>query len=171
MYTSASGNHFVCNGTPGEPGAVGPQGEVGPQGPSVAAFPIGRAPTGGFESVTFNDNASSFVCGGQYLGQATIDPTWFGTGGVEYRFVVFGDRTAGGFGDNIFFDLCQGSQLTDGGGTNLYTNVIFSHSHLVDSGWQTLSGTAPVRLNLRARKRSAASGSFGHAYILIRPRQ
>lgn len=172
-----------ATGAAGPQGATGPQGPVGPQGPAgpagqqgpagptVATFHIGRAPEGNFTAVTFNDNSSAFICGGQYLGQATIDPNWFGTGGVDYRFVVFGERTAGGLGDDLFFDLCRGSGLGDGGGANLFTNVVFNNPQLADSGWQTLTGTTPVRFNLRARKRSAAAGSYGHAYILIRPRQ
>lgn len=170
MYTSASGNHFVCNGAPGEQGPQGPQGLQGPQGPTVATFPIGRAPEGNFAPITFNDDASSFVCGGQYLGQATIDPNWFG-GSVDYRVVVFATRTAGVIGQNLYFDFCAGTSLGDGGGTNLFTNVVFNNPHLSDSGWQTYSGSAPVRINLRARKNSPAAGSFGHAYILVRPRQ
>jgi hypothetical protein len=167
MYTSASGNHFVCNGAPG---AQGPQGVQGPQGPTVATFPIGRAPEGNFAAITFNDDSSSSVCNGQYLGQATIDPSWFG-GSIDYRVVVFAARTSGVVGQNVYFDFCAGSNLGDGGGTNLFTNVVFNNPHLSDSGWQTLSGSAPVRINLRARKNSPAAGAFGHAYILVRPHQ
>jgi hypothetical protein len=170
MYTSASGNHFVCNGAPGEQGPQGTQGPQGPQGPTVATFPIGRAPEGNFAPVTFNDDASSFVCGGQYLGQATIDPSWFG-GAVDYRVVVFAARTAGVIGQNLYFDFCAGANIGDGGGANLFTSVVFNNPHLSDSGWQTYSGNAPVRINLRARKNTAAAGSFGHAYILVRPHQ
>jgi hypothetical protein len=158
-------------GLSGPQGPQGPQGPAGPQGPTVATFPLGRAPEGNFTAVTFNDDASAFICGGQYLGQATIDPNWFGTNGVDYRFVVFGERASGGFNQNLFFDLCRGSSLGDGGGSNLFTNVIFSNPHMTDSGWQTLTGTTPVRINLRARKHSGANGSYGHAYLLIRPRQ
>jgi hypothetical protein len=171
LYQSANGSDYVCTGATGPQGAQGAQGPAGPQGPTVATFPIGRAPAGGFEAITFNDNSASFICGGQYLGQATIDPTWFGPAGVDYRVVVFGERTAGGAGDDLFFDFCAGSSLGDGGGAVLHTNTVFSNSHFVDSGWKTLNGTSPVRINLRARKRSAAAGSYGHAYILVRPRQ
>lgn len=174
MYTSAGGIHFVCNGAAGAQGAQGPQGlqgPAGPQGPTVATFPIGRAPAGNFEAITFDDNTASAICQGQYLGQATIDPTWFGPAGIDYRVVVFGERTAGGPGDDLFFDFCAGSSLGDGGGTVLHTNAVFANPHFVDSGWKTLGGTSPVRINLRARKRSAAAGSYGQAYILVRPRQ
>ena len=171
LYQSANGSDYVCTGATGAQGPQGVQGPAGPQGPTVATFPIGRAPEGDFKAITFNDNSASFVCGGQYLGQATIDPTWFGPAGVDYRVVVFGERTAGGPGDDLFFDFCAGSSLGDGGGAVLHTNTVFSNSHLVDSGWKTLNGTSPVRINLRARKRSAAAGSYGHAYILVRPRQ
>jgi hypothetical protein len=173
MYTSASGNHFVCNGAPGAQGpqgATGPQGAQGPQGPTVATFPIGRAPEGNFAAVTFNDDSSSFVCNGQYLGQATIDPGWFG-GSIDYRVVVFAARTSGVVGQNLYFDFCAGSNLGDGGGANLFTNVVFNNPHLSDSGWQTYGGSTPVRINLRARKNSTAAGTFGHAYILVRPHQ
>jgi hypothetical protein len=173
MYTSASGNDFVCNGTPGAQGAqgaTGAQGPSGPQGPTVATFPVGRAPEGNFPAVTFNDDSSSFVCNGQYLGQATIDPGWFG-GSIDYRVVVFAARTAGVVGQNLYFDFCAGANLGDGGGTNLFTNVVFNNPHLSDSGWQTYNGSAPVRFNLRARKNSPAAGNFGHAYLLVRPHQ
>ena len=36
---------------------------------------------------------------------------------------------------------------------------------------KALSGTTPARVNLRARKRNAAAGSYGHAYLMIRPHQ
>lgn len=170
MYTSASGNHFVCNGTNGAQGPQGAPGPQGPQGPTVATFPIGRAPEGNFPAITFNEDSSSFVCNGQYLGQATIDPSWFG-GSIDYRVVVFGARTAGVVGQNLYFDFCAGSTLGDGGGTNLFTSVVFNNPHLSDSGWQTYTGNAPVRFNLRARKNSPAAGNYGHAYILVRPHQ
>ena len=157
-------------GPTGATGPQGPQGSQGPQGPTVAVFPVGRAPEGNFAAITFNDDSSSFVCNGQYLGQATIDPAWFG-GSIDYRFVVFGSRTAGVIGQNLYFDLCAGSSLGDGGGSLLFTDVLFNNPHLVDSGWQTYSGSSPVRLNARARKNSPAAGNYGQIYLLIRPHQ
>jgi len=158
-------------GNQGAPGERGPQGERGLAGPTVAVFPIGRAPQGTFEGVTFNDQSSAFVCQGQYFGQATIDPNWFGTGAVEYRFVLFAQKTAGIAGDDLFFDLCRGTNLGDAAGTNLLTYTINSNPQLADGGWQTLSGASPVRVNLRARKRNLSSGAYAHAYLLIRPAQ
>ncbi len=158
-------------GPQGQTGATGPQGPQGPQGPTVSVFQVGRAAEGNFPAITFSDDSSSFICNGQYLGQATINPSWFGSGGIDYRFVVFGARTSGVIGQNLYFDLCAGSSLGDSGGTNLFTNVIFNSPHLADSGWQTYSGSAPVRLNIRARKNSAAAGTYGQVYLLVRPHQ
>ena len=113
----------------------------------------------------------SLVCLGQNFGQATIDPTWFGTGGIQYRFVVFGRKLSGTDGEDIYFDLCRGSNLGDTGGSLLTTNVVTANNQLTDSGWQTLSGSDPVRINLRARKRGSSSGAYSHAYVLVRPAQ
>lgn len=136
---------------------------------TIAAFPIGRAPQASTEAITLNDSFSSFICTGQSLGQATLDASWFGATSIEYRFVVFGTKTAGGANEDVLFELCRGANLGDGGGTLLTTNTVSSGTQVVDSGWQTLTGSGPVRLNLRARKRPAAAGGLSHAYILVRP--
>ena len=174
-------------GAPGPQGQTGPQGQAGAQGPqgvagapgsqgpqgnpgiTVAVVPIGRAPQASTEAITQSDSFSSFICNGQNLGQATIDPSWFGASSVQYRFVVLGSKTAGGSGEDLLFELCRASSLSNADGTLLSTNTISSGTQLADSGWQTLSGSTPVRLNLRARKRPAAAGGFSHAYILVRP--
>jgi hypothetical protein len=80
-------------------------------------------------------------------------------------------KTAGAPGDDVFFDLCMGSNLSDAAGSNLITHTFTSNPQLADSGWQTLAGSAPVRLNLRGRKRNISAGALGHAYILVRPAQ
>ncbi|MEQ1764531.1 MAG: hypothetical protein ABL984_15480 [Pyrinomonadaceae bacterium] len=162
-------------GAQGAAGAQGPQGVAGAPGPqgnpgiTVAVVPIGRAPQASTEAITVSDSFSSFICSGQNLGQATLDPSWFGASSVQYRFVVLGSKTAGGSGEDLLFELCQATGLSDVGGTLLSTNTISSGTQLVDSGWRTLSGSGPVRLNLRARKRPAAAGGLSHAYILVRP--
>jgi hypothetical protein len=132
-------------------------------------IPIGRAPTGNFDSITYNDDSSSAVCAAQYLGQAIVDPSWFGASSVHIRFVVLGQRTSGGFNQNVYFDLCEGSSVADGGGSDLWTSVVFNNPQETDSGWFALSGTAPIRLNLYGRKNTAAAGTIGNAYVLVEP--
>jgi hypothetical protein len=109
------------------------------------------------------------VCLGQNIGQATIDPNWFGSGTLEYRLVVLGQKTSGAAGEDVYFDLCRGSSMGDINGSLLVTNVITANPQNSDSGWQTLTGSDPVRMNLLARRRSGASGSYSHAYVLVRP--
>ena len=100
---------------------------------------------------------------------ATIDPNWFGTGSIQYRFVLFGQKTGGAAGDDIYFDLCRGSSMGDPAGSLLVTNVVTTNPQNVDSGWQTLTSSEPVRLNLRGRKRGSSFGAYAHAYVLVRP--
>lgn len=165
-------------GPAGSTGAQGPQGVAGPQGPqglpgasggAVAVFPIGRSPVSGASAVSTIEGATSLVCLGQNIGQATIDPSWFGSGSVEYRLVVFGQKTSGVAGEDVYFDLCRGSSLNDSNGSLLVTNTITANPQNSDSGWQTLTGTDPVRVNLLARRKSTAAGSYNHAYVIVRP--
>lgn len=158
-------------GTQGAPGPQGPQGPQGPAGPTVAVFPIGRAPLETSTGISAIEGSTSLVCLGQHFGQATIDPNWFGTGTVEYRFVAFGKKLSGPAGQDVYFDLCRGSDLSDEAGSLLVTNVVTENPQLVDSGWQTLTGSEPVRMNLRARRKSTSTGSYHHAYVLVRPAQ
>ncbi|MDI1242228.1 MAG: hypothetical protein PSX80_09940 [bacterium] len=159
-------------GSQGVAGPQGPQGVAGPQGPAgqtVAVFPIGRSPVSGATMVSTSEGSTPLICLGQNIGQATLDPNWFGTGTVEYRLVVFGQKTSGLPGEDVYFDLCRGSNLGDINGNLLVTNVITANPQNSDSGWQTLTGRDPVRMNLLARRRSSAAGSYTHAYVLVRP--
>ncbi len=159
-------------GPQGAAGPQGPQGVAGPQGPAgatVAVFPVGRSAVSGATAVSTIEGATPLVCLGQNTGQAKIDPTWFGSGSVEYRLVVFGQKTSGPAGDDVYFDLCRGSNMNDSNGSLLVTNTITANPQNSDSGWQTLTGSDPVRLNLLGRRRSGASGSYTHAYVLVRP--
>ena len=173
-----------AQGPAGQAGAQGPQGIPGPQGPqgvpgpsgssgssgsSVAVFPIGRNPINTSNTVAAVEGSTSLICMGQHFGQATIDPNWFGTGAIEYRFVVFGLKSSGPTGQDINFDLCRGSNMGDTGGSLLVTNAVSANPQQVDSGWQTLVGSEPVRMNMLARRRSAALGAYYHAYVLVRP--
>ncbi|MEO5860282.1 MAG: IPT/TIG domain-containing protein [Pyrinomonadaceae bacterium] len=156
-------------GLAGPQGAQGPQGQQGPAGATVAVFPVGRSAVSGATAVSTIEGATPLVCLGQNIGQATIDPNWFGTGTVEYRLVVFGQKTSGLAGEDVYFDLCRGSNMGDINGSLLVTNVITANPQNSDSGWQSLTGSDPVRMNLLARRRSGASGSYTHAYVLVRP--
>jgi hypothetical protein len=163
-----------AQGPQGMPGLQGPQGPAGPAGTggggaSVAVFPIGRAAVSGASAVSTIEGATPLVCLGQNIGQATIDPNWFGTGSVEYRLIVFGQKTSGLAGDDVYFDLCRGSNLNDINGSPLVTNVVTANPQNSDSGWQTLTGSDPVRMNLLGRRRSGAAGGYMHAYVLVRP--
>ena len=159
-------------GVAGPQGPAGPQGVAGPQGPAgqtVAVFAVGRSAVSGATAVSTIEGAIPLVCLGQNIGQATIDPSWFGTGSVEFRLVVFGQKTSGPAGEDVYFDLCRGSNLGDINGSLLVTNTINANPQNSDSGWQTLTGTEPVRMNLLARRKSGAAGSYTHAYVLVRP--
>ena len=167
-------------GNPGPQGPAGPQGPQGPQGlqgaqgpagPTVAVFPIGRAAVGTLEGVGVADGSTPLICLGQHFGQTTIDPNWFGTGAIEFRFVVFGQKSGGPVGEDVYFDLCRGSSLGDIGGSLLVTNVLTGNPQMTDSGWQTLTGSEPVRMNMRARRKVTAAGAYSHAYLLVRPAQ
>lgn len=161
-----------AQGPQGVAGPQGPQGAAGPQGPAgatVAVFPVGRSAVSGATAVSTVDGATPLVCLGQNIGQATIDPNWFGSGSIEYRLVVFGQKTSGPAGEDVYFDLCRGSNMGDINGSLLVTNTITANPQNSDSGWQTLTGSDPVRMNLLARRRSSAAGSYTHAYVLVRP--
>ena len=161
-----------AQGPQGVPGPQGPQGVAGPQGPAgstVAVFPVGRSAVSGATAVSTSEGSTPLICLGQNIGQATIDPNWFGSGSVQYRLVVFGQKTSGLAGEDIYFDLCRGSSMGDINGSLLVTNVITANPQNSDSGWLTLTGSDPVRMNLLGRRRSSAVGSYTHAYVLIRP--
>jgi len=167
-----------AQGPQGIAGPQGPQGVAGPQGPqglpgassgAVAVFPVGRSAVSGASAVSTVEGATSLVCLGQNIGQATIDPSWFGTGAIQYRLVVFGQKTSGVAGEDVYFDLCRGSNMNDSNGSLLMTNAITANPQNSDSGWQTLTGTDPVRVNLLARRKSTAAGSYTHAYVIVRP--
>jgi hypothetical protein len=170
-----------AQGPQGVPGPQGPQGVAGPQGPqgipgpqgpagaTVAVFPVGRSAVSGATAVSTVEGATPLVCLGQNIGQATIDPSWFGSGSIEYRLVVFGQKTSGPAGEDVYFDLCRGANMNDSNGSLLVTNTINANPQNSDSGWQTLTGSDPVRMNLLGRRRSTAAGSYTHAYVLVRP--
>lgn len=64
MYTSASGNHFVCNGAPGAQGEKGDQGPEGPQGNGfLGTYDTGWRffGTGDFRTFTHNLGTTKLV--------------------------------------------------------------------------------------------------------------
>jgi hypothetical protein len=172
--TSLSWNASGPAGPQGPQGPAGPQGAegaVGPQGPTVAVFPILRAR----EMVTTLDDPIFSPCFvGSLLGQAVIDPSWFGADGIDYRFVVLAQ--VGGpdsEAPHLRFDFCARNDLADfAGGTLLHSSVVPKTSLLSDSGWMAYEGDSLFRINLRAVRSSRnVSGLFEQAYVLVRPRQ